>query len=63
MTAKKIFAFFVIKNYINPITNKTVYLRLYQGNCIEGCENDKFKTPSGECVSVCPNNTYKFGGR
>ena len=48
------------KNYINPITNKTVYLRLYQGNCIEGCENDKFKTPSGECVSVCPNNTYKF---
>ena len=48
------------KNYTKTITNKTVYLRLSKGNCIEECPNNLFITSKGDCVETCPNGTFQF---
>ena len=48
-------------NLINNKTSKPYYFILNEkGNCIEGCENNLFLTLIGDCVSDCPNGTFKF---
>ena len=48
------------QNYTNLITNKTIYLKLSKGNCIEGCPDNLFITSKGDCVEICPYGTYQF---
>ena len=47
-------------NYISREYNKLVYLKLKEGNCIIGCNDDLFLTRDIECVSSCPSGTYKY---
>ena len=46
---------------INNKTFKPYYFKLTQnGNCLEGCSGNLFLTSIGDCVSDCPNDTYKY---
>ena len=48
-------------NLMNEKTSKPYYFKLTEnGNCIEGCSNNLFLTILGDCVSVCPNGSYKY---
>ena len=47
-------------NIINEKTNKNIYFKLINGNCIESCPEGLFMTYSGDCIETCPNQTYGF---
>ena len=47
-------------NLISKKYNKVVYLKLSNGNCLEGCPNNLFLTKEGDCVELCPSETFQF---
>ena len=46
-------------NLVNKF-NKKKYFILIKGNCIESCENNLYLTKEGDCVTECPEGTYKY---
>ena len=46
-------------NLINKF-NKKRYFILLNDNCIESCENNLFLTKEGDCVTECPDGSYKY---
>ena len=48
------------KDLINNKTSKEYFFKLYQGNCIISCEDNLYLTLDEDCVSDCPNGTYKY---
>ena len=47
-------------NLINERTSKFYYFNYSNGNCIETCPNNSLITPIGDCVFICPNDTYEY---
>ena len=48
------------KNLFNKEHNKTIYLKLQNGNCKIGCPPNLFLTKNLDCVPTCLNNTYEY---
>ena len=44
----------------NLLNNKQFFYEVSKGNCIEKCSNNRFITTDEQCLSKCPNQTFKF---
>ena len=58
--ARKMFCNSCKTNLISKTYNKVIYLKLSNGNCLEGCPNNLFLTKEGDCVELCPSKTFQF---